>query len=114
MYRTNTAFMHGLEIGLLAATVAVPSSYAPQLMQPKQMAVGELAFTTMSVPLSVFNAKRAMGRRFERIREGDAAWVKVLKLRDELVETWSAPISADLDEIAPDRPRTGLFGPLTG
>ena len=111
-FRTKNAFTHGLEIGLLAATVAVPSSYDAQLMQPQQMAVGELAFATMSVPLAVFNATRAMARRFDRIRDGDPAWTRVLRVRDNLVEAWAAPISADLDEIAPNRPRTGLFGPL--
>lgn len=111
VFRTKNAVTHGLETGLLAAAVEVSTSYEVQSMKPQQMEVGLLAFSVMSVPLAVFNATRAMAVRFGR-GGGDPRWEKVVRVRDELTEVWGAAISAHLDEIAPDRPRTGLFGPL--
>lgn len=112
IFKTKHAFMHGLETGLLSASVEVPSSFEVQLMRPQQMPVGDLAFSLLQVAFSAFNATRAMAVRFERGGDGDVAWGRLIKNRESLLETWAAPISSGLDEMAPDRPRTGLFGPL--
>ena len=111
IFRSTSAVMHGTETGLLAAAVETPTSYEVQSMKPQQMRVGSLAFATMSVPLAVFNATHAMAVRFDR-GGGEANWEKLIRVRDHLIGVWSDAISAYIDEVAPDRPRTGLFSPL--
>jgi hypothetical protein len=107
LLRRHAAMDHGIETALLAATEAEVGPAGVTLLVPKALAVPDLAFELMAVPLAIINSHRALRHRFEW-PEGKAATV-ALADQNRLLEIWEAAMTEHLDAVAPLRGRTGLF-----
>jgi hypothetical protein len=112
LIQNHGAVVHGVETGLLASAkdredpetgLNVPE---PAIADPPA-----LAFGLMCVPLSAINAVRAVVLRFGWPDEGAPAR-RYMRDRDRLLEQWERAVTGYLDEHAPDRPRSGVFGEL--
>ena len=113
-FKAKHAVTHGLEKGLLSASVEAPSSYEVQLMRPQQPVPGDLAYLLMQVPLSAFNSTRSMAVLPEIRGQMAFPLHELSKIRPAKLDRRAAAVSASLDDVAPERSRTGLFGAIDG
>jgi hypothetical protein len=102
--------VHGTEIGLLTAVAEKPGPSGVNLLEPAPLATPALAYELMPAVLAPINAIRGLNARF--------AWpdVKqtqiVTREQEHAMEVWGEAVTEHLDEVAPARPRTGLFGEI--
>lgn len=105
--RLHAGMVHGLETALLSASEHGERE-GRRVATPKPMDPPLLAFHLMGVLVATVNAIRGLAARFDWDMEGRAAEVLAAKQAGAM-DTWQLAIRKYLDEVAPDRERTGVF-----
>lgn len=110
LIRNHAAVAHGVETGLLACAVdGIDLETGINVPEPMIAEPPDLAYGLMCVPLAMVNAIRALSLRLEW-EQSDTRWRDYTRDHARLIETWERAVELSLDAVAPDRPRTGIFG----
>lgn len=92
--RTRGSASHGYETGLLSSTRLEPLGdlpFAALTIEPRQMEVGELMFSLMTVPISVANAIDALAARFGWTQSVEFRRYETKKSR--MLEAWIGAVN---------------------
>ena len=110
LIRNHAAVAHGVETGLLASAVdRIDLDTGTNVPEPTIAEPPDLAYGLMCVPLAMLNAVRALSLCLEW-EESDSRWRDYTRDHARLIQTWERAVELSLDAVAPDRPRTGIFG----
>jgi hypothetical protein len=114
LWRNHSAVSHGMETGLMQSTTEdLDPETGINVPRPRIMSTPELAYALMGVPLMTVNAMRSLSNRFDWQLTGKEG-AALEKTRDHMLEMWQIAVNAELDAVAPERPRTGgPFAPIT-
>ena len=106
LMRRHAAAAHGYETALLGSVSDTPGPGGLNLLTPRPLETRLLTFELMGVPLAICNAVGLLARRFgwRDLKEYDIAG----REQDRALAVWKAAMTSHLNDVARERPRTGL------
>ena len=110
MTRNLAAVTHGVETGLLASAdervvAEAATSFSPKILDPPT-----LAYALLPVPLVLVNAVGELARTFDWEQQS-RQWASYDRATQKMLDAWQRAVALYLDDIAPERKRTGILGP---